>query len=126
MRSYAKYKNKAVALRKAGKTYTEIQEIIKPKIPQSTLSDWFKNTIFSLEEKERISRNATARIKSGHLKTIAIKKIKREIYFQEIQNRLAPLNDLLENPNVAKLALMMLYWCEDSKHRRGDVVFGNS
>lgn len=126
MQSYIKYKGRAITLRRAGKAYTEIQEIIKPKIPQSTLSDWFKHTAFSIEEIERIAINARQRIRNGHLKTLIIKKAKRKVYFQEIHDRLLPLNNLLGDPYVAKLALMMLYWCEGKKALRGSVSFGNS
>jgi hypothetical protein len=36
-RAYLEHKNEAIELRRAGKTYTEIQGIIEPKIPQSTI-----------------------------------------------------------------------------------------
>jgi hypothetical protein len=126
MRSYLKYKSRAIALRRAGKTYSEIQNSIKTKIPQSTLSDWFKKANFSEREQKKIKAGGVARIKAGNQKTLAIQKAKRELYFQEIRNRLLPLRDLLHNSDVAKLTLMMLYWCEGGKHERGSVVFGNS
>ncbi len=43
MRSYITYKTQTIALRRQGKTYTEIQETLGVKIPKSTLSDWCCN-----------------------------------------------------------------------------------
>lgn len=126
MQLYIKYKDRAIALRRAGKTYTEIQKLINPKLPSSTLSDWFKNSIFSPEEKERIAVNGKERIRNGYLKALVAQEAKRKIYFEEIRDRLGPLNNLLEDPHIAKLALLMLYWCEGAKAIRGSVVFGNS
>src|SRR5581483_1059849 len=106
MGSYSQYKEKAIALRREGRTYTEIQEILEINIPPSTLSTWFKNLKFSKREKMLLEICARNRIRNAHLKTLAIKKIKRKQYFQEIEDRLIILNEKLADPEVAKLALM--------------------
>lgn len=126
MKSYVHLKDSAVSLRRNGKTYTEIQEILGIKIPPSTLCTWFHNTTFSEEERARIVISGKERIRAGHLKTITIKALKRrqrdgELFLQNIY-----LKDILKYKDVAKISLAMLYLCEGSKHRSASVCFGNS
>lgn len=125
-RKYQRYKEPAIALRRTGKTYTQIQEHFDVKIPPSTLSTWFQDANFSSKEIEIIVTNGKNRIRNGHQKSLVTKQIAREKRFQEIRNRLAPLVNELENKDIAKIVLITLYWCEGSKNRKGELSFGNS
>lgn len=126
MRSYIQYKNRAIELRRQGKTYTEIQEMLSIKIPASTLSTWLRAISFSREELANIQRRGAERIRQGKINALATIKLKREKYFEKIYWQLASLGKLLQYKDIAKVALMMLYWCEGFKHRRSSLCFGNS
>jgi hypothetical protein len=96
------------------------------KIPPSTLSNCFKKTDFSQAEKQRIILNGKARIKAGTTKTIALKTIKRELRRRNIIKKHFYLKNILEDPDVSKIALVALYLCEGSKRNTGSLCFGNS
>lgn len=125
-RKYIKFKVQAIALRRGGQTYTEIQETLKLPISSSTLSDWFKYAEFSSDERELIALHGKERIQNGSIKTASIKKAKRDAYFQSIHDDFFYLKDFLENKEIAKLGLVMLYLCEGSKTNKGSLCFGNS
>lgn len=126
MQSYVEHKDQAILLRKKGATYAEIKKIIGVTIPLSTLSEWFKGEMFSTEEALRIQENSQAKIQGGILKAAELKKIRRENQFLEIYDRLSPLADFLADEGVAKIVLMVLYWCEGAKNTKGSLAFGNS
>lgn len=126
MRTYHKLKNQAIVLRRTGKTYTEIQEMLKSPIPPSTLSDWFKHTEFSLEEKALILENGKERIRMGNSKTVFKKRIKKLAYIKSTQKHFTYLKDLLDNKDIAKISLVILYLAEGSKHTTGSFCLGNS
>src|ERR1035437_7538925 len=51
-----KDKEKAIEMRRSGKSYAEIFALLK--IPKSTLSDWFANSDWSHDLKQRLSKSA--------------------------------------------------------------------
>jgi transposase-like protein len=56
-------KNKAIKLRKEGKSYSEIKQLLN--VPKSTLSDWLKNIKISKQAKDRLkSKSSVAGIKA--------------------------------------------------------------
>lgn len=126
MRSYIQFKDQAIALRKSGKTYTEIQELLNVTIPPSTLCTWFQKILFSEEENALIARRGNERIRAGVIKAAATKTLKRQKRDEELFHRNLYLRDFLDDKNVAKLGLVMLYLCEGSKHQGGCLCFGNS
>jgi hypothetical protein len=126
MRAYRKFKSQAIVLRRSGKTYTEIQEILKSPIPPSTLSDWFKDAEFSPEEDERILLHGKERIRQGSKKAVLIKKVKNIAYFKSIQEQFIYLKEFLNDKDIAKISLAVLYLAEGSKHRGGSLCLGNS
>ena len=105
-------------LRRGGKTYAQIREMLRAKIPPSTLCTWFKQINFSAQEKERI--------KNGIANASATRKLAREKRLKNICNDNIHLKDLLNNKDVAKICLIMLYLCEGSKHQNAALCFGNS
>lgn len=120
-------REKAIALRKKGRTYTEIQRAMRASIPKSTLSYWFKNIKLSDEYQKRIKRKIVKSVHAGRIKALATNRAKREKYLQSLIKRNKHLADTVKDKNVAKIALAMLYLGDGSKSfKRGSLMFGNS
>ena len=119
-------KNKAVALRKQGKTYSEIIFLI-PGVSKSTLSDWLSTLELSEKQKERLSRNINKKLIKARTQSRLVMKNKRDKYFYDIENNNSSFIDLLnDNKDAAKLVLAALYLGEGTKSMRGSLRLGNS
>jgi hypothetical protein len=117
MQGYIRFKDEAISLRRRGRTYTEIQELLGIKVPPSTLCTWFKQLKLSPQERERILLRGKERIRNGSAKASATRKLAKEKRLKNIYHNNAYLKDLLEDKDIAKMVLVMLYLCEGSKHR---------
>ncbi len=124
--SFGTFKQRAVILRKAGKTYGEIRKIIGKEIPKSTLSLWLSKTHLSFVQRSKLNKSAEENMKRGRRIAFATKQLQREKYFEVIRKRIMHLRGVIRNKNVAKIALAMLYLGEGSKTQRGFLIFGNS
>lgn len=118
-------KKEATALRKTGKTYSEIIKKLKVPIPKSTLSLWCKNIIFSSKHRERIAEIIKKNLDRGRSIVLISNKIKREKYLQEVYSRVSHLGRLIKNKDIAKISLAMLYLGEGAK-TRNSIMLGNS
>ncbi len=120
------YKDKAIVLRRKGKSYGEIRALLDFQIPKSTLSGWLRGIILNEKQNKRIERLIIAGGKRGRLKSIETKKIKRKRNIETTRNRVKKLPFLInKNKDIAKIALAMLYLGEGSK-RGSSLTFGNS
>ena len=127
MRSqFYQFKNKAVSLRKNGKTYGEIRKTIGKPIPKSTLSEWFKNIKLSKKQQQRIKDRISDNIHRGHVIALEVNKEKRKKYLDSVTRRVIHLKKLTVNQDIAKIIVAMLYLGEGSKTKRGSLMFGNS
>ncbi len=126
MRAYSKIQQKAILLRRGGKTYSEIQRILKIKIPKSTLSTWCHQYSLSQEHQQRIDKIVNLNLKKAREIGLLVHVKKRKLYFAEIEYRNRGLLASLRNKKVAKLALAVLYVAEGSKRNIGSLTFGNS
>ncbi len=120
------FRNKAIILRKQGKTYSEISKLI-PKVSKSTLSYWLRGLELSFKEKERLTQNVNKKLIKARTESILVQKKKRAKYFQNISNENKDFVNMLSNDKrVAKLVLAALYLGEGSKSMRGCLRLGNS
>lgn len=127
MKGNFEIRKKAIALRKEGKTYSEVRRILTTDIPKSTLSYWFKNIKLSDKHQKKIKRKIAKNVHKGRIKALAINRAKREKYLQSLIERNKHLSDTIQNKDVAKIALAMLYLGDGSKSlKRGSMMFGNS
>jgi hypothetical protein len=126
MRLYSRYKRDAIALRRAGKTYSEIGDALGMKFPKSTLSTWFSRVVFSSDEMKMLHIKKANKIDQGRINSLRLRDDRRKRRFQETFEGLAHLPKLLQDSDVAKISLMMVYWCEGGKRRRSSLTFGNS
>lgn len=119
-------KNKAKNLRKQGKTYSEICNLLKKDVPKSTLSYWFKDVelpksyfqrLKKINEKNRLKASEQARIENLKRHKLKIKNLK---------NKNKHLIKLI-NKKVGKLMLAMLYLAEGGKYpSTKGLMFGSS
>ncbi len=121
-----KLKEKVKGLRKKGKTYSEIQKILKVSIPKSTLSYWCSNVKLPKEYHKRIQKIIINNAQKGRIIALIVNKVKREKYLISVANRNKHLAIILKNKDTAKIALAMLYLGEGSKTKKGGLEFGNS
>ena len=123
---YILFKQKAIDLRKTGKTYGEIRKIIGKPISKSTLSCWFQGLIIPAAVLKRMNRRITKKIKKAREKALIVNRVKREEYILQVRSRVNHLPPKLKDKDVAKIALAMLYFGEGSRIKRGSLMFGNS
>ncbi|MBI1961492.1 MAG: hypothetical protein HYS45_02220 [Parcubacteria group bacterium] len=126
MAYHKRIKKKVVSLRKKGGTYAEIQKAVKVPISKGTLSHWCRDIKLPgwYEQKMRVlilDNLARARTYAA-----ATNRTRRVAYMQIIRQRNAALASALYNPDIAKIALALLYITEGSSKTRGVITFGNS
>lgn len=124
--SFYSFKNKAIALRRAGKTYGDIKKAIGQPIPKSTLCHWFKGLTIPPNSLSRLQKTIVNKIKIAQTKAWATNKLKREEYLRAVSERVNHLSPRLKDKNIAKIALAMLFLGEGSKKTKGSLMLGNS
>ena len=116
-------KNRAVELRKAGRSYREICSELS--IPKSTLSDWFGHQDWS----KNISKKLSDKAKPFHIERIlklnAVKKIHLTRLYAEARSKAMDEFKFLKNDPLFLVA-MSLYWGEGDKASNGQVRISNS
>lgn len=120
-------KKKAVELRKNGKTYIDIQRILKKRIPKGTLSYWCREINISDEIKATMHQRQLQKLDIAREASKKSKKLTRERYLKNLFVKNQHLASVLEKEDVSKIALAILYLGEGAKNpKRGYVMFGNS
>lgn len=119
------FRDKAIILRKQGKTYSEIGALI-PKVSKSTLSYWLSTLELSNKQKEKLSKNINRKLFKARATSLEIAKEKRIKYIIKTENENSYIFKLLTNKRIAKIILATLYLGEGSKARHGSLSFGNS
>jgi hypothetical protein len=112
-------KNKVIKLRTEGFTYSEINAKLKTKISKSTLSSWLKNINLSSEQKLKLERNISQKLRKSQEKAWQVNKIKRTKYLSHLKNKNQSLLKEI-NPEIEKLLLSILYLGEGSKSKSTD------
>ena len=108
-------RNKAVQLRKKGRTYGEINKIVHSNIPKSTLSYWCKGIVMNKTQQKRRVILQLKNIKRAQEKARAVHKKNRDRYLKSIESRNTHLEKFLKKKEIAKLLLAMLYLGEGAK-----------
>jgi len=120
-----KFKERAILLRKEGKTYSEISKELGG-ISKSTLSEWCRKIQLSSLQKIRIQKMSDFHLKKIRLIAVESNHQKRLHYLNKIKQRVSHLGEQMKNDNVTKIALAMPYLGEGAKNRHGALLFGNS
>lgn len=120
------FRSEATRLRLQGFTYSDISNRLDKRISKSTLSDWFKNITYTLEQKAKIKDRQSFKIKLSQitgLKTIAKN---RYIKLEGIYKNSTKYINGLDQYNQ-KLILSILHMTEGAKHSSTkDLRFTNS
>lgn len=120
----------AILLRKEGKTYTQIQDILKMNIAKGTLSYWFRGLVISDSYHKLRKENQAKHLIEIRKTALHAKKQIRQRYINAIEHSNSNLADVpFQSTANAKVALALLYAAEGTKRTalgRAEVVFGNS
>lgn len=125
MNNSKEIKNLAIQNRKNGLSYSEIMKVLPRRVSKSVLSYWLKDIPLNSDQKSSLLTRSTARLFVARQKGWAKKKELREAYLDEIRKKVAALPLLLEQKDIAQVALALLFISEGSK-QSGHLVFGNS
>lgn len=123
MKDYVYLREKAIALRKRGDTYSEILSVVK--IAKSTLSIWLKNIGLAKSQKQRITEKRLAAQKRGAESRRQQRIRKQEFIYKNAEEDVTHLSkrDLW-------LCGIMLYWAEGTKEKEDrpgvGIQFSNS
>jgi len=116
-------KPKIIALRKLGKTYSEIRAIYN--IPKSTLSEWLHDLKVSPKIKAKIKKRAYKKWIENNRRNAKIRAKKAAELRENYKNK-----GIKEIRNVSKKDLKYigtaLYWAEGSTSNRNSLRFSNS
>jgi hypothetical protein len=120
-------RDKAIRLRQKGKTYSDIEKCLGVHIPKATLYYWFRGVRLDKVIRNKIKNRIQLALETSRKRSLHIRKIERRKYLQALVEKNLYLTKTLENKDVAKIALAMLFLGEGSKNpKRGSLVFGNS
>ena len=114
-----KNKEKAIELRRSGKSYKAIHREIG--IPLSTLSDWFKNEEWSMEIRDRLGKEQSLAFPKKLEAVIKANKERWSKIHQNYRNQAKEeFSALKDNPLF--IAGLMLYWGEGDRGPKGSQV----
>ncbi len=120
-------RQRAITLRAKGLSYSLIQNKLGVKIPKSTFSYWCRNVQLPASYWERLEAGNIKHLALARLLSRKMQAKKRKAYLDTFFEKNLPLGTYLQNEDVAKIILTILYLGEGSKTLgRGSVVFGNS
>ncbi|MCX6766823.1 MAG: hypothetical protein NT170_03565 [Candidatus Moranbacteria bacterium] len=120
-------KQKALNLRKQGKTYQEIARSLKVSLPKSTLSYWCRSIPLPNGYDRKVREYNLSNLGKARKVALQIQKKKRKDYLELLRGRNTHLARLIKDPNIAKIALAVLYLGEGRKNiKRSSLMFGNS
>lgn len=117
---------KAKKLRINGKTYSEINTILKLDIPKSTMNNWF--TKINLPHHYRAKIKKLNKINLEKARGLAVISNKKKLNDRLYRLRIKNINLLkVINKDVGKLILATLYLCEGAKYpTTSQIKFGSS
>lgn len=122
-------RHEAIALRKTGKSYQEIQSILGVKIPKGTLSYWCSGIVLPEAYLELKRQRQLVHLQQARQLSRQVKAQTRLKYFTKLRADNRTLLPLLDNKRTAKLVLAALYAAEGlkpNKQGRCNLGFGNS
>lgn len=117
-------RDKAVKLRKLGKSYNAIAQELK--VSKSTVSLWFKGLVWSQEIKDRLTRENNLKSKERARKIGTVNQI-RWLKLREDKRAQAVDEFPQSSTHPLFIPVLMLYWAEgDSNLKEGNVRLTNT
>lgn len=116
-----KEKNKAIILRKQGKSINEITNILK--VSKASISLWVRDVVLSKEQRNLLSKNgrSVASIEKRRISRIANTKKKTDIVVERAKKEITNISQ-----NDLKIIGIVLYLGEGGKTKRGIARITNS
>lgn len=116
-------KDKAIKLRKEGKSYSEISEALG--VPKSTLSDWLSSKNWSQKIKEKLRKESIEETKVNIVKLNKARgEVLKELYKQAEIEAEKEFEKLKYHPLF--ISGLMLYWGEGDRVGNEKVRLGNT
>lgn len=118
---------KARALRKEGMTYAEISKSLRQQIPKSTLSYWCRDIKLGMEYDKKIASLVQQNLMRARERSVVVRAKKEEEKLQQLLKQNLHLAKKMQDRDVSKIALAILYLGEGGKRwRSGCLYLGNS
>lgn len=117
-------KAKAQILRRQGKTFGEIQNLLGAKIPKSTLSGWCRGVKLPMAFRARLEKINYLNLRRGRELAIKLSREARQNTISRLEGENAHIHSRIDK-NVGKIILASLYLGEGAKTHRM-LVLGNS
>lgn len=126
----AKFKNDLKAqvrvLRSFGKTYSEINFLIKLRVSKSTLSSWCKGVPLPSAYSKKIKKLNFISLKKARVRALQANSVKRKNYLSSLEKGNFDIAAQVIGKDVAKIALAMLCLGEASKYGSSSFALGNT
>ena len=103
-------------LRTNGKTYSEINDLLKTKISKGTLSSWCKNIKLLPKHNKRIAALSSKNLTKARLISSQIRKNRMTELTKRLNRENLPIATSIGSKKIAKVALAMLCLGEASKY----------
>ncbi len=114
-------------LRMKGKTRSEIEAILRVRVPRATFSYWIQHLVLSDTAQRKLDRQRNRSLDLARSAAVAGKKLVRQEKYQRARKRNIPLVETFQELAVAKIALAMLYLGEGAKtSNRAALTLGNA
>lgn len=118
-------KPRVLALRREGLSYSQICERLDVKVPQSTLSNWCAGIVLCSEAQQKLRERMAGHPYRRAMVSLLARE-RRQKRRDAVTKENAWLKFELDDPVVAKVALVMLYLGEGRKREQNVVDFANS
>ncbi|MBI1864084.1 hypothetical protein HYS03_02650 [Candidatus Woesebacteria bacterium] len=109
-------KNKAIAFRLRGKTFSDINKLLNKNISKSTLSAWFHDIKLTDFYNKKLEKNIAAKLKRSQRKAKEINRKRRLEYLDNLRKRNLYLTTSI-SISTQKMILSTLYLAEGAKHK---------
>lgn len=127
MRHSSELIKKIKVLRHKGKTYGEINNLLKINLAKSTLHWICRNTSLPKTYTEKITKLNIQNLGIARATAAIVRKIKKDELLRQLRLTNLPIAKKINDKNTAKIALAMLCLGEASKSHRGSVFcLGNT
>lgn len=108
-------REEAKKLRRRGKTYPEIMEILDIKLPKSTMAEWCRGTSLPDWYWKKINRINKSNLEKAQRAAWLVNKEKTGKLVRELENRNKKIVKKLKDKDTLKMILAMLFLGEGSK-----------
>lgn len=114
-------------LRHKGKSYGEIKDLLGSHLSKSSISYWCRGLVLNKSALARLDKIRYLHLPKARDASIVSKKIKQQRRVKAIEQANQSLLLTITVPDIAKIALAMLFLGEGTKNpKRASLVFGNS